>query len=66
MDDELLERYVRELIAIHGNKAEIEFAWHGGEPTCCGIGFFEKAMRLQEVTEAWNRVQYAYDRKRHK
>lgn len=56
MDDELLERYVRELIAIHGNKAEIEFAWHGGEPTCCRIGFFEKAMRLQEKYGAGKRI----------
>lgn len=56
MDDELLEHYVRELIAIHGNKAEIEFAWHGGEPTCCGIAFFEKAMRLQEKYGAGKRI----------
>jgi len=47
MSDEVLERYIQQVIAIHGQLAEIEFAWHGGEPTMCGIPFFEKAVRLQ-------------------
>ena len=47
MADEVLERYVQQVIAIHGRQAEIEFAWHGGEPTMCGIPFFEKAMQLE-------------------
>ena len=47
MSDEVLERYIQQVIAIHGRKAEIEFAWHGGEPTMCGIPFFERAIQLQ-------------------
>ena len=47
MSNEVLESYVRQVIKIHGRDAEIEFAWHGGEPTLCGIPFFERAMALQ-------------------
>ena len=47
MSDEVLESYIRQVISIHGRYAEIEFAWHGGEPTLCGIPFFERAMALQ-------------------
>lgn len=28
--------------------AEIEFAWHGGEPTIAGIPFYQKALELQK------------------
>lgn len=48
MSDEVLESYIQQVVAIHGLKAEIEFAWHGGEPTMCGIPFFERAMELQQ------------------
>lgn len=48
MSQEVLESYIRQVIAIHGRQAEIEFAWHGGEPTLCGIPFFEQAMQLQQ------------------
>ena len=48
MSDVVLDSYVRQVIAIHGRLAEIEFAWHGGEPTLCGIPFFERAMQLQQ------------------
>ena len=48
MTDEVLENYIRQVIDIHGRYAEIEFAWHGGEPTMCGIPFFERAMALQQ------------------
>lgn len=47
MSNEVLESYVRQVIKIHGRDAEIEFAWHGGEPTLCGIPFLERAMALQ-------------------
>lgn len=48
MADDVLENYIRQVIDIHGQYAEIEFAWHGGEPTMCGIPFYEKAMALQQ------------------
>lgn len=48
MSDDLLSEYIRQVIAIHGEEAEIEFAWHGGEPTLAGIDFFKKAIMLQK------------------
>lgn len=48
MSDDLLSEYIRQVIAIHGKEAEIEFAWHGGEPTLAGIDFFKKAIMLQK------------------
>lgn len=47
MSDELLETYTRQSLAMHGGKAQVEFAWHGGEPTLAGTAFFEKAVRFQ-------------------
>jgi len=48
MPDELLERYVRELIASH-RADTVTFAWQGGEPTLMGLDFFRRAVELQEV-----------------
>lgn len=56
MSDEVLDSYIRQVIAIHGQQAEIEFAWHGGEPTMCGIPFFERAMELQQKYGANRRI----------
>lgn len=56
MPDIVLERYIQQVIAIHGRKAEIEFAWHGGEPTLAGIPFFERAIRLQQKYGAGRRI----------
>jgi len=56
MSDAVLERYVQQVIAIHGCRAEIEFAWHGGEPTLAGIPFFEKAVQLQQKYGAGRRI----------
>ena len=47
MSDEVLDSYIQQVIAIHGRRAEIEFAWHGGEPTMAGISFYEKALAIQ-------------------
>ena len=56
MSDDVLENYIRQVVAIHGWMAEIEFAWHGGEPTIAGIPFFEKALKLQEKYANGRRV----------
>ena len=56
MSDEVLEKYIQQVIAIHGQQAEIEFAWHGGEPTLCGIPFFDKAMTLQHKYSEGRRI----------
>lgn len=56
MTADVLERYIQQVVAIHGRQAEIEFAWHGGEPTLSGIPFFERAMQLQEKHAAGRRI----------
>ncbi len=48
MSDETLEAYIRQSLAMHGSRARVEFAWHGGEPTLAGQAFYEKAVRLQQ------------------
>ena len=47
MDDEVLERYVEQLIASH-RADTVTFAWQGGEPTLMGLDFFRRAIELQE------------------
>lgn len=46
---DVLDRYTRQLLAMHGRDAVVEFAWHGGEPTSAGLPFFHEAVRLQEL-----------------
>ena len=47
MSDEVLEEYIRQY--IHSQTApEINFAWQGGEPTLLGVGFFRRAVELQQ------------------
>lgn len=48
MPDEVLETYVRENLAANGKDSKVEFAWHGGEPTLAGIGFFRQALDLEK------------------
>ncbi len=46
LQDELLERFVIDYIS--GQDApNIEFTWHGGEPTLLGLKFFQKVVELQ-------------------
>lgn len=56
MNDAVLERYIQQVVAIHGKHAEIEFAWHGGEPTLAGIEFYQRALALQAKYAADRRV----------
>lgn len=56
MTDEVLHKYVSETIAIHGSEAEIEFAWHGGEPLMAGMAFYEKALALQREYGTGRRI----------
>jgi uncharacterized protein len=46
MPDDLLEEYIRHQIAI-SPEPEINFFWHGGEPTVLGIDYFRKITQLQ-------------------
>jgi uncharacterized protein len=47
MPDEILEKYIIELIRATTEK-DIFFSWHGGEPTLAGIEFFRKVVNLQK------------------
>jgi uncharacterized protein len=47
MTDDVLERYVEQLIASH-RADTVTFAWQGGEPTLMGLDFFRRAVELQE------------------
>ncbi|MCQ1535643.1 anaerobic sulfatase maturase [Methanosarcina sp. KYL-1] len=47
MSDEVLENYIRQLIAAH-HSPEVTVAWQGGEPTLMGIDFYRRAIELQE------------------
>jgi uncharacterized protein len=48
MNDAVLEAYVRQYIAATPVENEVVFTWQGGEPTLLGLGFFERAVRLQQ------------------
>ncbi|MBQ9565748.1 MAG: anaerobic sulfatase maturase [Synergistaceae bacterium] len=48
MSPDVLEAFTRQNLSMHGRDAVVEFAWHGGEPTLAGVGFFREAVRLQE------------------
>jgi uncharacterized protein len=47
MSDEVLENYIRQLIAAHSSP-QVTVAWQGGEPTLMGIDFYRRALELQE------------------
>ena len=48
MSDEVLEEFIRRSLEMHGKDAQVEFAWHGGEPTLAGQRFYENAVALQQ------------------
>jgi len=43
MTDEMLERYIRQLIESH-SVPEVTVAWQGGEPTLMGLDFFRQSI----------------------
>ncbi|MBQ4289533.1 MAG: radical SAM protein, partial [Clostridia bacterium] len=60
MTEETLEVMIKNYLSNCGETAS--FVWHGGEPTLCGIPFFEKAVELQkkyrrEGQQIWNNLQ---------
>lgn len=48
MSSAVLERSIKEIVSIHGIKAPIEFAWHGGEPLLAGLEFFKAAVKFEK------------------
>lgn len=47
MDDDLLERFVRDYIAAQ-TMPQVLFTWHGGEPLMRPLSFYKKALELQK------------------
>ncbi len=47
MSPEVLERFIREYIESQPTEI-VSFAWQGGEPTLCGVDFFQQAVALQK------------------
>lgn len=61
MTNELLERFVRQYIEASPGP-EINFVWHGGEPTLAGLDFYRLAVDLQrrylpKGWVCWNNLQ---------
>ncbi len=46
MTEALLEECIVQHIAVAGGP-EVQFSWHGGEPTTLGVDFFRRAVELQ-------------------
>jgi len=46
MSDAVLENYIRHYVGAQPTP-EVEFVWHGGEPTLLGVDFFRKAVKYQ-------------------
>jgi uncharacterized protein len=47
MSDRVMERYIAQTIEAH-RTPEVTIAWQGGEPTLMGLGFFRRAMEVEE------------------
>ena len=47
MTDDLLESFTRQYIEAQ-RVPEVTFGWQGGEPTLMGLGFFQRAVELQQ------------------
>ena len=56
MSDGVLAAYIEQNLAMHGKDATVEFAWHGGEPTLCGVAFFRRAVELEKRYGAGRRI----------
>lgn len=59
MTDAVLESYVRQYIESQ-SVPEVNFAWQGGEPTLMGVGFFRKAVALQQKYANGKRISNAF------
>lgn len=45
MSDAVLRSLIGNLVALQ--QPHIRFIWHGGEPTCAGLDFYQRAVQLQ-------------------
>ncbi len=46
MPDDILKQYIKNYV-LSQPTPEVEFVWHGGEPTLAGIDFFRKVIKYQ-------------------
>lgn len=58
MADELLEKYLRQLLESH-RTPEVTVAWQGGEPTMMGLDFFRRSVELvDQIRRPHQQIQY--------
>lgn len=55
MSDRLLDKFVRDYIEAQPADSVL-FTWHGGEPLLRGLGFYERALALQQKYAGGRRV----------
>ena len=55
MSDEILEQFTREYIEAQ-TMNQVLFTWHGGEPLLRSIGFYRKALSLQQKYAGGRRI----------
>ena len=55
MSDEMLEQFTREYIEAQ-TMNQVLFTWHGGEPLLRSIGFYRKALSLQQKYAGGRRI----------
>lgn len=55
MDEDLLERFVREYIGAQ-TSPDVLFTWHGGEPLMRPLGFYRRAVELQRKYAGGRRI----------
>ena len=55
MNESTLESYIRNYIGSQPTPV-VEFIWHGGEPTLCGLDFFRKAVKIQKACAGGKRI----------
>jgi uncharacterized protein len=48
MAEELLEKYLSQLIEAHAGAREVIVAWQGGEPTLMGLDFFRRSVEIAD------------------
>lgn len=47
MNEEVLERLIRDYLFSQPQE-QVEFVWHGGEPTLLGLAYFRRVLELQQ------------------
>ncbi|HAT6802252.1 TPA: anaerobic sulfatase maturase [Citrobacter freundii] len=59
MDDTTLSTFIQQHIAAQPGP-DVLFAWQGGEPTLCGLDFFQRVVELQKQFGAGKQIQNAF------